>query len=78
MTIRDFNWLSEYEQGYIILHESQFIESRFDNNYKYDLYAVYMFWVEDTYDKSHNQIICMKSFVANETLDKYSNVPKVF
>ena len=77
MGIYDFNILTEHYKYDTVFTKGQFVDTVTKGKTKYALYAVSMFWVEVTYDAKDNKITGIKSFVGGESLDKYSNVPKV-
>lgn len=78
MGIYEFNMLSEENQYDLVFTKGIFVDSIKNGNVKYVLYSVHMFWVEIIYEDSINKITGLKSFLAGEILNKYSNLPNHF
>lgn len=78
MGIYEFNMLSEENQYDLVFTKGTFVNSIKNGNVKYVLYSVHMFWVEIIYEDSIKKITGLKSFLAVEILNKYSNVPNHF
>ena len=76
MGIYDFNTLSEHDRYDILFTKGQFVDTVSEGDIKYALYSLSYFWVEIEYDSPRNKIIGISSFVAGDTLNRYSNVPK--
>jgi hypothetical protein len=72
MTIKEFDKLSEHERYDIIFTQGDFIEYWFEENQRFALYAIFMFYVEVEYNPIDNKIINMISFDDGELLDKYA------
>ena len=78
MGIYDFNILTENDRYDRVFTEGQFIDTVSEGDIKYALYSLSYFWVEIEYDSPSNKIIGISSFVARDTLNRYSNVPNKF
>lgn len=76
MGIYDFNILTKNDRYDRVFTAGQFIDTVSEGDIKYALYALSYFWVEIKYDSLGNKIIGISSFVAGDTLNRYSNVPK--
>lgn len=74
ITLNEFLALPDREQYDIVLQIGEFLDSCFQGNKKYVLYAVDLFFVEVEYDNRINKITRNRAFVAGELLDKYSNL----
>ena len=69
--------LSEDEQYETVFSKGKFLDIVIEGNSKFVLYALDMFFVEVIWDIEEDQIIGLGQFKEGDSLDKYSNVPKV-
>lgn len=74
MTLYEFNSLSEHNKYDITFKEGAFLNYRLEDNLRYALYAVDMFFVEVEYNNNKNKIQNVRSFKCGDLLDKYSNL----
>lgn len=78
MGIYDFNILTEHDKYDVVFNEGQFVDVVKDGKIKYVLYSLSYFWVEIEYLVSSNKLVNISSFVAGDSLNRYSNVPNQF
>ena len=71
-TLYEFKLLSDHQQYDVIFTEGTFIDALIEENTRYALYAVDLFFVELEYDVASNKIVGKTSFVAGENLNRYS------
>ncbi|MFO8147363.1 MAG: hypothetical protein ACQEWG_09855 [Bacteroidota bacterium] len=74
ITLDEFLSLPDHEKYDIVLQIGEFLDTCFQGNKKYVLYAVDLFFVEVEYDNRLNKITGNKAFDTGELLDKYSNL----
>lgn len=72
MTIKEFDSLSEHERYDILFTQGHFIEYWIEENKRFALYVIFMFYVEVEYNPIDNKIMNMISFDDGELLDKYA------
>ena len=72
LTLYEFNVLSDEKQFCLIFNEGIFLDTHYENDKKYALYALYRFFVEVEYEPTKNKIINKVSFVSGEKLNRYS------
>lgn len=77
MGIYDFNSLPERDKYDTVFTLGQYVDNVSEKNIKYVLYSLSNFWVEVKYHPLDNKIIGIRSFIAGETLNRYSNVPDI-
>ncbi|SHK63741.1 hypothetical protein SAMN04488007_3470 [Maribacter aquivivus] len=78
MGIYDFNILTDHDKYDTVFTKGKFVDTVLSGNVKYVLYSLSYFWVEVQYNSFENKIIGISSFVAGKSLDRYSNLPKMF
>ncbi|RXG21698.1 hypothetical protein [Leeuwenhoekiella marinoflava] len=72
LSLYDFKILSDHEQYDVVFSEGTFIDALIEENTRYALYAVDLFFVEIEYDVARNKIVGKTSFVTGEKLNRYS------
>ena len=72
ISLYDFKLLSDHEQYDVVFAEGRFIDALIEENTRYALYAVDLFFVEIEYDVASNKIVGKTSFVTCEKLDRYT------
>ena len=72
LSLYDFKNLSDHEQYDVVFNEGTFIDALFEENTRYALYAVDLFFVEIEYDVARNKIVGKTSFVTGEKLNRYT------
>ena len=72
LSLYDFKILSDYEQYDVVFSEGTFIDAIVEENTRYALYAVDLFFIEIEYDVARNKIVSKTSFVTGEKLNRYS------
>jgi len=72
LSLYDFKILSDYEQYDVVFSEGTFIDAIVEENTRYALYAVDLFFIEIEYDVARNKIVGKTSFVTGEKLNRYS------
>ncbi len=76
MGIYEFNILPLEDRYSMTYNEGQFVDTVTEGSIKYVLYSLFYFWVEIQYDSLNNKTIDIASFVAGDSLNRYSNVSK--
>ncbi|PHR96753.1 MAG: hypothetical protein COA80_08470 [Leeuwenhoekiella sp.] len=71
-SLYEFKLLSDYQQYDVVFTEGTFIDAIIEENTRYALYAVDLFFVELEYDVARNKIVGKTSFVTGEKLNRYS------
>ena len=74
LSLNKFNNLSDFEQYDLVFTKGQFIDYHIEDNKRFALYALYVFFVEIEYDNEKNKILGKISFDGGENLDRYSNL----
>lgn len=77
LSLYDFKLLPDEEQYYITFNQGQFLDSYFERDRRFALYAISQFFVEVEYDTTINKIIDKASFISGDKLDKNSNIRNV-
>ena len=72
LSLYDFKLLTDHEQYDVVFSEGTFIDALIEENTRYALYAVDLFFVEIEYDVASNKIVGKTSFVTGEKLDRYT------
>lgn len=72
LSLYDFKLLTDHEQYDLVFSEGTFIDTLIEDNTRYALYAVYLFFVEIEYDVARNKIVGKTSFVTGEKLNRYT------
>lgn len=72
LSLYDFKILSDHEQYDVVFSEGTFIDALIEENTRYALYAVDLFFVEIEYDVARNKIVGKTSFVTGEKLNRYT------
>lgn len=72
ITLYEFLALPDQEQYDILFKAGEYLDVRIEENRRFVLYAVDLFFVEVEYDSENNKIINKRAFVQGEILDKYS------
>lgn len=62
------------DKGNQTSNDGQFVVTVTEGNIKFVLYSLSNFWVKVKYDSPRNKIVEISSFVAGDTLHRYSNV----
>ncbi|MFD2826859.1 hypothetical protein ACFSYG_10255 [Leeuwenhoekiella polynyae] len=74
LSLYDFKILSDHEQYDVVFSEGTFIDALIEENTRYPLYAVYLFFVEIEYNVAKNKIVGKTSFVTVDKLNRYSRL----
>jgi len=74
ITLYEFLVLPDQEQYDIIFNIGEFLDVSLEENKRFVLYAVDLFFVEVEYNSIENRIVNKRAFVSGEILDKYSFV----
>ena len=74
LSLYDFKLLTDHEQYDVVFSEGTFIDALIEENTRYVLYAVYLFFIEIEYDVARNKIVGKTSFVTGEKLNRYSRL----
>ena len=74
LSLYDFKLLTDHEQYDLVFSEGTFIDTLIEDNTRYALYAVDLFFVEIEYDVARNKIVGKTSFVTGEKLNRYSRL----
>ena len=74
LSLYDFKLLTDHEQYDVVFSEGTFIDALIEENTRYALYAVELFFVEIEYDVARNKIVGKTSFVTGEKLNRYSRL----
>lgn len=78
MTLYEFRMLDETELYNSIWDKGVFLDSVIEGEYKINIYAIDMFFVEVVYDGKLNRIIENRCFKEGYRLDKYTpNINKI-
>lgn len=72
LSLYDFKLLTDHEQYDLVFSEGTFIDTLIEDNTRYALYAVDLFFVEIEYDVARNKIVGKTSFVTSDKLNSYS------
>lgn len=72
LSLYDFKLLPDIKQYDLVFTEGTFIDAIIEENTRYALYAVDLFFVEIEYDVARNKIVGKTSFVTGEKLNRYS------
>ena len=73
-TLYDFKLLSDHEQYDLVFTEGLFIGALIEENTRYALYVIDLFFVEIEYDVARNRIGGKTSFVTGNKLNSYSRL----
>jgi len=71
MTLYEFILLDKTQQYEVTFQKGEFVDFHLENNKRFALYAVDMFFVELEYDIATNKIINLVSFLEGEKLNRY-------
>ncbi|WP_167597759.1 hypothetical protein [Leeuwenhoekiella sp. ZYFB001] len=74
LSLYDFKLLTDHEQYDLVFSEGTFIDTLIEDNTRYALYAVDLFFVEIEYDVARNKIVGKTSFVTGDKLNSYSKI----
>ena len=77
LTLNKFNDLSDHEQYDLVFTEGQFIDYYLEDNRRFALYALYVFFIEIEYDIKENKIIGKISFNGGDRLNRYSDLSSI-
>lgn len=72
MGLYEYMMLSDTEQWNSLWQNGTFLTNHIGTEKKYNLYALYAFFVEVEYDTINNKILSKRHFKTGETLDRYS------
>ncbi|WP_142784069.1 hypothetical protein [Changchengzhania lutea] len=76
MTLYEFNGLLKHDKHNHVFTKGDFIDFRFENEKRFALYAINMFFVEIEYNNLENKLQIIRSFKCGEMLSKYSFIRK--
>ena len=74
-SLYEFKLLPDEEQYYITFNQGQFLDSYFERDRRFALYAISKFFVEVEYDVANNKIVGKISFISGPKLNRYCNLP---
>lgn len=74
ITLYEFLGLPEQEQYHVVFNSGDYIDVRIEEEKRFVLYAVDMFFIEVEYDNKQNKIFNNRAFVSGEILNKYSQL----
>jgi len=74
LSLYDFKLLSNHDQYDVVFTKGTFIDFVIEENTRYALYALDLFFVEIEYDVSMNKIVGKTSFVTGDKLNRYSRL----
>ncbi|MDP5228995.1 MAG: hypothetical protein NWQ38_01275 [Cellulophaga sp.] len=74
MTLYEFNSLTKHLMYDVTFQKGVFLDVKIENDKRFALYALGMFFVEIEYDIEQNKIQNICSFKTGALLDKYSNL----
>jgi hypothetical protein len=77
MKLYEFNLLDINNQMETVNQQGVYLDNHITKNEKFNLYAIYMFFVEVCYNSIENSIAEIKSFKSGHLLDRYSNIEKL-
>jgi hypothetical protein len=77
MKLYEFNLLDINNQMETVNQQGVYLDNHITKNEKFNLYAIYMFFVEVCYNSLENKISGIKSFKSGNLLDRYSNIEKL-
>lgn len=72
MTLYEFNVLNLNNKMEHVYKKGMYLDTISENNYRYLLYAVNMFFVEVVYNVVSNKIEKLNSFKTGDIMNKYS------
>ncbi|MBM1106043.1 hypothetical protein JQC67_07840 [Aurantibacter crassamenti] len=74
MGIYEFNILSDHDKYDIVFTMAQFVDVVTEQQTRYALYSLSLFWVEVEYYAPTNRITGISSFVSGDKLSRYSQM----
>ena len=74
MTLYEFNRLDMMDGMKAINQQSTFVDNYIDDEERFNLYAIDMFFVEVVYNPKQNKIEELRAFKYGHKLDRYSNL----
>lgn len=72
MGLYEYMMLSETEQWNVLWDKGTYLSVRIEDGKRFNLYALFAFFIEVEYDNEGNNIVGKGHFKSGDTLDKYS------
>jgi len=69
----EYNALTDTEKGQLLWDEGVYLMSRFEDNYRINLYSLFDFYVEAWYELAKNKITKLRTFRSLNALEPYLN-----